>query len=73
MFGKTEKNKEMQNAWFYKQELVDKSYKTETKDLFLNEWQSQIENNTSCYNYRPFKRKFCFEKYLVNRPNLESI
>ena len=30
MFGKTEKNKEMQNAWFYKQELVDKSYKTET-------------------------------------------
>ena len=27
-----------------------------------------ISNLTSCYDYRLFKTKFCFEKYLVNVP-----
>ena len=45
-----------------------KATKQKLVDLFLNDWQSQIENNTSCYNYRLFKTKFCFEKYLVNVP-----
>ena len=45
-----------------------KATKQKLVDLFLNEWQSQIENNTSCYNYRLFKTKFCFENYLVTVP-----
>ena len=45
-----------------------KATKQKLVDLFLNDWQCQVENNTSCYNYRLFKTKFCFEKYLVNVP-----
>ena len=45
-----------------------KATKQKLVDLFLNEWQSQIEKNSSCYNYRLFKSRFCFEKYLVNVP-----
>ena len=50
------------NVWLIK------AVKQKLVDLFLNEWQSQIENNSSCYNYRLFKTKFCFESYLVRLP-----
>ena len=44
------------NVWLIK------AVKQKLVDLFLNEWQSQIENN------RLFKTKFCFESYLVRLP-----
>ena len=37
-------------------------------DLFLNEWKSQVEFNSSCYIYQLFKQKFGFEEYLINAP-----
>ena len=41
------------------------SVKQKLSDLFVNEWYSSIENSSKCTNYRLFKHKFCFEKYLV--------
>ena len=37
-------------------------------DLFLNEWKSQVDSNSSCYIYRLFKQTFGFEDYLIHAP-----
>ena len=34
-------------------------------DQFIQEWQSRVEENSVCSNYRLFKKKFCFEEYLT--------
>ena len=34
-------------------------------DQFIQEWQSRVAENSVCSNYRLFKKKFCFEKYLT--------
>ena len=34
-------------------------------DQFIQEWQSRVAENSVCNNYRLFKKKFCFEKYLT--------
>ena len=33
-------------------------------EQFIQEWQSRVAENSVCSNYRLFKKKFCFEKYL---------
>lgn len=43
-----------------------KATKQKLTDLFLNEWHSQLDNNSSCHNYKIFKTKFGFEHYLVS-------
>ena len=35
------------------------------KDSFIQNWSSDISNNTLCLNYRIFKRKFCLPHYLT--------
>ena len=45
-----------------------KSTRQKLIDLFLNEWKSQVESNSSCYIYRRFKQKFGFEEYIINAP-----
>ena len=37
--------------------------------LFIQEWQSRVAENSVCCNYRLFKRKFCFEEYLNYLPS----
>ena len=39
-------------------------------DQFIQEWQSRAAENSVCSNYRLFKRKFCFEKYLTYLPSI---
>ena len=41
-------------------------------DQFIQEWKSRVAENSVCSNYRLFKKKFCFEKYLTYLP-LSSI
>ena len=41
-----------------------KATKQKLVDLFLNDRQSEIENNTSCYNYRLFKTNFVSKNIL---------
>ena len=38
--------------------------KQRLRDIYLQEWQSQISTNKSCTNYRLFKSDLKFEKYL---------
>ena len=57
------------NQVFPNRNWLIKSSRQKLTDLFLNEWQSQIENNTSCYIvYRLFKKNFGFENYLKTTP-----
>ena len=37
-------------------------------DQFIQEWQSRVAENSVCSNYRLFKKKFLFEKYLTYLP-----
>ena len=39
-------------------------------DQFIQEWQSRVAENSVCSNYRLFKKKFCFEKYLTYLPSI---
>ena len=39
-------------------------------DQFIQEWQSRVADNSVCSNYRLFKKKFCFEKYLTYFPSI---
>ena len=39
-------------------------------DQFIQEWQSRVAENSVCSNYRLFKKKFCFEKYLIYLPSI---
>ena len=39
--------------------------KQRIRDQYLQTWNGEIYNNNLCYNYRMFKTKFCFERYLV--------
>ena len=41
-------------------------------DQFIQEWKSRVAENSVSSNYRLFKKKFCFEKYLTYLP-LSSI
>ena len=44
------------------------SIKQKLKDLFTNEWFSQVENSSSCSFYTSFKTSFGFENYLNSLP-----
>ena len=37
-------------------------------DQFIQEWESRVAENSVCGNYRLFKKKFWFEKYLTYLP-----
>lgn len=39
-----------------------------TCDTYKAEWQESVYSNQKCYNYRMFKREFCFESYLIRLP-----
>ena len=39
-------------------------------DQFIQEWQSRVAENSVCSDYRLFKKKFCFEKYLTYLPSI---
>ena len=39
-------------------------------DQFIQEWQSRVAENSVCSNYRLFKKKFSFEKYLTCLPSI---
>ena len=41
-----------------------KSTKQKLTDLYINDWQNEISNSMSCYNYRIFKTTFGYESYL---------
>lgn len=42
-------------------------------DQFIQNWEHEIANNSVCLNYRLYKKKFEFEKYLVETsPNLRT-
>ena len=56
------------NQSFPNRNWLVKSIRQKLTDLFLNEWKPQVESNSSCYIYRPFKQKFGFEEYLINAP-----
>lgn len=56
------------NQTFPNRNWLIKSTRQKLTDLFLNEWKSQVDSNTSCYIYRLFKQSFGFEKYLINTP-----
>ena len=45
-----------------------KSTRQKLTDLFLNEWKSQVEYNSSWYIYQHFKQKFGFEENIINAP-----
>ena len=42
--------------------------KQKLHDLFLNTWYENIQNSSSSYNYRIFKKSFGFENYLTQLP-----
>ena len=44
------------------------SVKQKLKDLFVNSWFSDIENNHGLMTYKLFKKKFGFENYLIKIP-----
>ena len=45
-----------------------KAVKQKLIDLFLNQWISDVETNSSSYTYRIFKTDFQFENYLTRVP-----
>ena len=56
------------NHVFPKSKWLVKATHQKLTDLFLNEWKSQVDSNSSCYIYRLFKQKFGFEDYLIHAP-----
>ena len=44
------------------------SVKQRLKDLYINEWQSKVDESTSCLNYRLYKDNFRIEPYLTRLP-----
>ena len=59
--------------WSYQIHTIE-SFKRIVKqrlmDQFIQEWQSSVAENSVCSNYRLFKKKFCFEKYLTYLPSI---
>ena len=45
-----------------------KSIKQKLTDLYINNWQNETSNSTSCYNYRIFKTTFGYESYRSKVP-----
>ena len=57
----------MKNQYISKQTLVSKHHKTKkVMDLFLNDWYNKVDSNM---NYRMYKHKFEFERYLIILPS----
>lgn len=48
---------------------LTQSIKQKLKDLYVNEWFSDLENSPSCINYRLYKNTFILENYLLKLPN----
>jgi hypothetical protein len=63
----------MNNIWdthdFPNIKWLTLTVKQKLKDVFLNDWYSNLENASSCKNYRLFKDKFGFEDYLIKTSN----
>ena len=49
---------------------IKRIVKQRLMDQFIQEWQSRVAENSVCSNYRLFKKKFCFEKYLTYLPSI---
>ena len=43
--------------------------KQRLQDQYLQTWHDEISQNNVCYNYRIFKKEFCFEQYLISLPS----
>lgn len=60
--GKWDAQKVEQPRWLVR------SIKQKEKDLFINNWFSNVGDSSSCINYRIYKEKFELESYLLKLP-----
>lgn len=57
------------NQTFLNKTWLIKATKQKLTDLYINEWENDCQNNTSCNVYRIFKTKFGYEDYLSKVPS----
>ena len=57
------------NQSFTNGKWVKLTVKQKLKDLFLNSWYNTIETNDAYLTYKLFKKKFGFERYLIDIPH----
>jgi hypothetical protein len=59
----------LMNIWesheFNNSKWLTLTIKQKLSDIFINEWYSNIENQSKCRSYKLFKHNFGFEKYLI--------
>jgi hypothetical protein len=52
----------------YTVDMFKNVVKERMKDQFLQRWQQELMESSSCLNYRLFKHNFQFERYLIDLP-----